>query len=409
MKFFLSSLFLISSCIALNAQIVFNSSVTRSGNSVSSLTQAKTIPAGADRLIYVGITIKEKNISSVTWNGLALTQFTVGSRAGMSVAIYYLALGSSASATTANVIANFSGGTDAFMGIADYSGVYQAAPFANPKVAQNKSTTPSITFTSSVGHLAVSLLGNIAATPTSNGSGQNQYWTLTGSHSNRSTSKPGAASITMSHSINANENWVLIGGTLQDKLVMPIELVDFSAEVDGDNQVNFKWQTATETNNNYFEIEKSEDAFNFHPIASFDSKAVDGNSIQSLIYEPCYLEQISKTSYFRLKQVDFSGEFEISKVISVAAANEKDNSVVVFPNPNNGEFQIKTKAKDRNTNMEIFIHDQNQALVYNGSGDVSPIRDNFFNFKLQNVLKPVIYRVIFMMNEIKYSSSLLIQ
>jgi len=335
------------------AQIVFNGSTTGSGTGVSSLTYAKTIAAGNNRLIYVGVTTQDKDITSVKWNALSLTQFTIGIRNGMRVAIYFLALGSSASPTTANVVVTLAGGTDVFSGAGDYSGVWQAPALASPAAAQAKSTSPSVTFTSTPGHKAISLMGCIAANPTANGTGQTQYWTFTGSHSNRSTEEPGAASVTMSHTISANEDWVMLGGTMLDyAVVLPIELISFEGER-RDKNVDLKWITATELNNDYFTLERSKDALNFDEIGRV---AGAGNSHAQLNYSFTDDKPFDGVSYYRLKQTDFDGKYKYSNTVAI---NIKDVEILNFyPNPTTSQSNVIVNSpEEMNVSFVVTFSD----------------------------------------------------
>src|SRR5690606_32485690 len=62
---------------------------------------------------------------------------------------------------------------------------------------------------------------------------------------------------------------------------LPIVLLDFSAECK-DNFTNVSWKTATEINNDYFELEKSYDAINF---VSLGTVKGSGNSHQVKEYQ----------------------------------------------------------------------------------------------------------------------------
>jgi len=333
-KFLLVFLIFVASDVV-RSQIVFNGSTTGSGTGVSTLTYAKTIAAGNNRLLVVGVTAQDKAISSVTWNSLALTQFTIGTRNSMRVAMYYRALGSSASPTTANVVVTLAGGTDTFSGAADYSGVWQTPPMQSPAANQAKSTTPNVTFTSVALHKAVSLMGAIAANPTANGAGQTQYWSFSGSHSNRATEKNGAGSVTMTHTLSANEDWVMLGGTMLDyAVVLPIELTKFKATLH-EGIVDLDWQTQSETNNDYFTVERSIDAVNFEPLAEVDGA---GTSVVPVDYLYTDQKPFKGITYYRLKQTDFDGTYKYSEIVAV---NIKEVEILNFyPNPTTDQSNI---------------------------------------------------------------------
>ena len=89
---------------------------------------------------------------------------------------------------------------------------------------------------------------------------------------------------------------------------MPIELVYFNVECES-NQLHFSWQTASELNNDYFEIEQSNDAIHFIPLEKIESKNGNTNTQQN------YSISVSThpdSKYFRLKQVDKDNKFSYS-------------------------------------------------------------------------------------------------
>lgn len=112
---------------------------------------------------------------------------------------------------------------------------------------------------------------------------------------------------------------------------LPIELLSFSAENQGIN-TTFTWQTATEINNNYFELQQSIDGENFSNIAKIKG-AGNSNSLKN------YTHNYSNNNclYYRLKQTDFDGTFSYSKIIYHCGASKDNtaNSVKIYPNPLN--------------------------------------------------------------------------
>ena len=126
-------------------------------------------------------------------------------------------------------------------------------------------------------------------------------------------------------------------GTAQSPL--PIELLSF-----GVRRINkdawIEWSTASELNNDHFEIERSADAINFHKIGTEKGA---GNSTQILDYN--YTDAgigntVSSNAlvYYRLKQVDFDGKFSYSDIKNVLF--EPDASTAIYPNPTQGDLTI---------------------------------------------------------------------
>lgn len=122
---------------------------------------------------------------------------------------------------------------------------------------------------------------------------------------------------------------------------LPIELTSFSATTNGNN-VEFEWETATETNNDYFTIEYSTDVENWH-----NAKTIVGAGTTQLATE--YSTSVSSSSlpqgtvYFRLSQTDYDGTTTSFDVVAVEVENADSEQidVVVYPNPTTSVVNIK--------------------------------------------------------------------
>ncbi len=118
--------------------------------------------------------------------------------------------------------------------------------------------------------------------------------------------------------------------------VLPIELARFEAKPDGDF-TRLEWQTATETNNRAFQIERSPDSESWDVL---DLVAGAGNSITEKNYFWSDQDPLDGTSFYRLRQVDFDGKSSLSPVRKVE--RKRKVSFTVFPNPTVSSTTIKT-------------------------------------------------------------------
>lgn len=94
---------------------------------------------------------------------------------------------------------------------------------------------------------------------------------------------------------------------------LPIDLIYFRAQNE-DKSVDLFWETATETNNDFFTIERSLDGINFESIANI--KGAENSSI-ALTYQFTDTNPLSGTSYYRLKQTDYDGQSESFNSVAV--------------------------------------------------------------------------------------------
>jgi hypothetical protein len=120
---------------------------------------------------------------------------------------------------------------------------------------------------------------------------------------------------------------------------IPVELVSFIGEIQGNN-VQLNWTTATETNNQGFEILR----FTQNDIDWVKISFVNGHGTTT---EPQFYsfadESLQPGKYqYRLKQIDFDGSFENSKVVEVTVQGPKEFSLSQnYPNPFNPTTKIK--------------------------------------------------------------------
>jgi hypothetical protein len=141
---------------------------------------------------------------------------------------------------------------------------------------------------------------------------------------------------------------------------LPIKLKSFKAHV-VNNGVLVEWETAAEINNDNFSIERSTDGVIFSEIGKVKGA---GNSTIVLDYSLLDENPLAGVSYYRLKQTDYDGKFEVFNPVSVNMKEKSGevNSVHVYPNPFLNTFTadiICTESKD----LEIQIISYNSQVI----------------------------------------------
>ncbi|MFK7933812.1 MAG: T9SS type A sorting domain-containing protein [Saprospiraceae bacterium] len=94
---------------------------------------------------------------------------------------------------------------------------------------------------------------------------------------------------------------------------LPIELNSFEAGVENDF-VNVNWQTSTELNNDYMEVQRSRNGKDFTTVGKV---AGAGTTDEPQDYSFIDKNPLPGVSYYRLKQVDYDGAFEIHRTAIV--------------------------------------------------------------------------------------------
>lgn len=147
----------------------------------------------------------------------------------------------------------------------------------------------------------------------------------------------------------ADGNYFTVGST-DPATPLPITLLYLKAISKTNNTVTVKWATATEINLNYFTIEGSSDAINWKAIST-----VKGAGNKNSITNYQFTDSISgldtnpqNNVYYRLSSTDFDGKTAVYKVISASCFNSDSNGILLFPNPNSGNFTISGVTEESN-------------------------------------------------------------
>ena len=119
---------------------------------------------------------------------------------------------------------------------------------------------------------------------------------------------------------------------------LPVSLLSFNAQYENGIS-NLKWQTASETNNNYFNIERSLNGADWTIIGK-----VDGHNTSYVLNTYNFTDNLQGITpngaiYYRLKQVDFNENFTYSNIADIEFANS-GNSFSLYPNPAKGLINI---------------------------------------------------------------------
>jgi hypothetical protein len=136
---------------------------------------------------------------------------------------------------------------------------------------------------------------------------------------------------------------------------LPIELLDFAAEF-ANHQVELTWTTASEVNNDFFTVQRSQSGEEFTDLATIKGA---GTSREQKFYQQLDSWPLPGVSYYRLRQTDFDGQQSYSDVRRVI--NEAEKLVEVFPNPVEGETMLFRVPE--NSPVRILLFDMQGRKV----------------------------------------------
>ena len=213
----------------------------------------------------------------------------------------------------------------------------------------------------------------------------------TGVYSTLSSFNLGAGTIALDGYLSVGSSWTSSGtvtGTgaisfasgvstgIAGTITLPVELIYFDV-AKLDNTHTLIWKTASEINNNYFEIQRSKDGVHFWSIGSVDGA---GNSYEVLSYS---FNVEDGDYYYRLEQVDFDGKSEYSHVIF--SSSDDLNSEIIQKGNSNEMFVLFNNSGIQ----ELKVIDINGKLITSNS--IEAYEGERFNFKVNQQGFYIIY------------------
>jgi hypothetical protein len=170
-----------------------------------------------------------------------------------------------------------------------------------------------------------------------------------------------ALSTTGAVSIYGSLAFILPGGGT----TLPIGLLSFTGVCDNQN-VLLNWSTATETNNNYYTVERSAEQKTWQVI-----ETVQGAGKSTLAHTYTFTDRlpIESVSYYRLKQTDFDGNSNYGNIIQIKKCGDEDSgNLTLYPNPSTtGKFELSYSG-DRSQVSSIEIFNALGEKIYRSTG-----------------------------------------
>ena len=156
--------------------------------------------------------------------------------------------------------------------------------------------------------------------------------------------------------IGTNQNFIFddIVATSNPSAFLPVELTTFDIKANV-RDIMLNWETAMEINNSHFDIEKSIDGKQFEKIGVVEGH---GSTLEQQTYRFIDENPNNGLNYYRLKQVDFDGTFEYSKI--VVTEFKKAKQVSFYPNPVRDQLFIQSGTDNQ---MNIHIYNMQGQLV----------------------------------------------
>jgi hypothetical protein len=141
---------------------------------------------------------------------------------------------------------------------------------------------------------------------------------------------------------------------------IPVEMISFFAQLQEDKSVLLTWRTATERNNDYFGIERSDDGSNYLPVGRVDGS---GTSTSLKAYRFSDRPASASTVYYRIRQVDFDGTSTFSKEIPIRTAKDGLQALDRAVKAGAGSLSFTYRSSSAST-IRISVHNTLGQLVH---------------------------------------------
>lgn len=133
---------------------------------------------------------------------------------------------------------------------------------------------------------------------------------------------------------------------------LPVELVSFKASLQNEH-VKLDWKTLSETNNDYFGVERSSNGFDFIEIGRMQGAGTSRSFIDYAFIDENPLQGLN---YYRLKQTDFDGKFAYSDVVGISLSKAGLYAMSIYPNPVEGDkLNLSGNGYEKDERLTLIV------------------------------------------------------
>ncbi len=148
-------------------------------------------------------------------------------------------------------------------------------------------------------------------------------------------------------------------------MVLPVSYTFFNHSC---NTNTLNWQTAQEENNNYFEVEGSNDLTSYKTIGK-----IEGNGTTTFAQTYSYTIESEEFQYYRLRQVDYNEEYEYSKVTVNKCYIPTTSSTYIFPTIGHHDFYLNHTFSEDTEEVHVDIYSLTGQLLASKLYDITNI------------------------------------
>lgn len=169
-------------------------------------------------------------------------------------------------------------------------------------------------------------------------------------------------SATDNHNLKSNIANYTIPVIARPTSILEIKLSDFTVVADN-KSIQLNWQTVSELNSSYFEIQRSYDGKNFEPIAT-ETARNGGAAVSNYTTTDDLFFYTGTVAYYRLKMVTIFGTYTWSPTVKVQLDATSQQKMKVWPNPFESQFTLSFNS-DTSEPVSIMVSSSTGAVLYN--------------------------------------------
>ncbi|MFY0643525.1 MAG: T9SS type A sorting domain-containing protein [Bacteroidia bacterium] len=171
--------------------------------------------------------------------------------------------------------------------------------------------------------------------------------------------------------------------------VLPVTLIEFNLGLNQNNQVELAWTTASEENNEGFQVQRSVDGFFW---SNIDYVPGAGNSNEIVKYSSLDEFPVQGEAFYRLKQQDYDGTLFYSDVKRIDLEALSNQGISVYPNPSSSSITVRSASitleettitsllgEDLTHNV-VLVQKNNESLVL----DISDLKPGMYVVSFRN-------------------------
>ena len=176
------------------------------------------------------------------------------------------------------------------------------------------------------------------------------------------------------------------GSIINQNFALPVDILYFTAIKKKDKSL-LEWATSHEINNDFFEIQASQNGSDFSPIGRVDSKG--NGALGNTTYEYTHENPFDGKNYYRLKQFDYDGRFEFSEIrVLTFEQNIGRLTFNAYPIPTNNSISVTTNIELENHTISIYddLGRKLKTLDYTNQMDIdiSDLTDGIYFLRLSD-------------------------